>query len=263
MEKDSEDQKAVTVANVLSQTKKSIGKCRKHKIPLQLPIGGVPIPFCPKCVEDLTERDELKKQRLKKDAKKQRALEKKFKGIQIGRRFQDATFDDCEEVCADAKDVKSICMEYAATFTERLKTADSLIFSGSVGTGKNKLAACIAKAAVEAGHTSLHTTVRKMVRKITRTWKTGDCEQAAIDAFSIPDLLIINEIGVQFETKAEELFLTEIIDDRYEAMKCTILISNFYEKELVEILGERIIDRFYEGGSRLLTFKWKSYRRRG
>lgn len=251
------------VANVISQTKKSTGRCRKHKIPLQLPIGGAPVPFCPKCVEDLTQQDELKKQRLKKEAKDQVALKKAFEGIQIGKRFQDATFEDYEEVCADAKNVKSICMEYAATFTERLKAADSLIFSGSVGTGKNKLAACIAKAAVEVGHTSLHTTVAKMVRKITRTWKTGDCEQAAIDAFSIPDLLIINEVGVQFETKAEELFLTEIIDDRYEAMKCTILISNFYEKDLVEFLGERIVDRFYEGGSRLLRFKWKSYRRRG
>ena len=248
--------------NIISGTKKLVGKCNKHNIPLEMPVGGPQIPFCSKCIEEITLKEQKDKKNINLEEKKISSLKKAFDGIRIGKRFKYATFNDFKEVNPDAKKVKSACVTYAATFPARLNSGDGLIFSGNVGTGKNMLAACIARAAVEAGHTSLHTTVLKMIRKVKKTWNTKECEQEAIDSFSKPDLLIINEVGVQFESKTEELYLTEIIDDRYEAMKCTILISNFNEGELSEILGSRVIDRFYEGGSCLLRFPWNSYRRK-
>ena len=264
-EKDSGDQKAnlAEAGSILSEKKKSLGMCKKHNLPLMSSIGDMNIVHCSKCVEEMTEDHEFKKILKRQEERKETALKKAFDGIRIGKRFKDAIFEDYEEVCSDAGKVKSACMKYAATFHDRLKAGDGLIFSGNVGTGKNMLAACIAKAAVEAGFTSLHTTVLKMVRQIKRTWNTKECEQEAIDKFSGPDLLIINEVGIQFESKTEELYLSEIIDDRYEAMKATILISNFKEAELSDILGPRIIDRYYEGGSCLLSFTWGSHRRKG
>lgn len=250
------------MGSILSGKKQSVGICPKHELQLMPSIGGMTIEHCPKCVEEMTDEHEFKKLLARQEERKKSALKKAFNGIRIGKRFKDAIFEDYEEVCPDAGKVKSACMKYAATFHDRLKAGDGLIFSGNIGTGKNMLAACIAKASVEAGFTSLHTTVLKMVRQVKRTWNTKECEQEAIDKFSEPDLLIINEIGIQFESKTEELYLSEIIDDRYEAMKATILISNFQETELSDILGPRIIDRYYEGGSRLLRFTWGSHRRR-
>jgi len=76
------------------------------------------------------------------------------------------------------------------------------------------------------------------------------------------DLLVIDEVGVQFGTDTERMILYEVLDLRYEAMLPVILTSNIRNmKTLEKLLGERIIDRLFEGESRILFFDWESYRR--
>lgn len=81
-----------------------------------------------------------------------------------------------------------------------------------------------------------------------------------ISYFTKPDLLIIDEIGVQFGSDAEKLIMFEIINTRYERMKPTILISNQSKEELAAFIGERVIDRMNDGGGCTLAFTWDSYR---
>ena len=103
----------------------------------------------------------------------------------------------------------------------------------------------------------------KLVRRVKETWGKGseETESQAIRNFTLPDLLVVDEIGVQFGSQAEQIILTEIINDRYEAMRPTIIISNLTVPQLEEILGKRVVDRFYESGGRVLVFNWQSYRR--
>ena len=75
-----------------------------------------------------------------------------------------------------------------------------------------------------------------------------------------PDLLILDEVGVQFGSDAEKLILFEIINTRYQDMKPTILISNLTLVELGKYIGERVVDRMREGGGAILSFDWDSYR---
>lgn len=77
-----------------------------------------------------------------------------------------------------------------------------------------------------------------------------------------PDLLIIDEVGVQFGSDAEKLILFEVINTRYESMKPTILISNLALNKLAGFIGERVIDRMKDGGGCTLAFTWDSYRSR-
>ncbi|EIG27035.1 hypothetical protein HMPREF1054_2009, partial [Haemophilus paraphrohaemolyticus HK411] len=51
------------------------------------------------------------------------------------------------------------------------------------------------------------------------------------------------------------------INERYEAMKPTILISNLSQQELGAYVGERIVDRMREGGGAMIAFDWESYRK--
>ncbi|NHX33749.1 ATP-binding protein, partial [Escherichia coli] len=83
-----------------------------------------------------------------------------------------------------------------------------------------------------------------------------------IRIYTNPDLLIIDEVGVQFGSEAEKLILFEIINTRYERMKPTILISNQTREELGAFIGERVIDRMSDGGGCTLAFTWDSYRSR-
>ena len=80
------------------------------------------------------------------------------------------------------------------------------------------------------------------------------------------DLLIIDEIGVQFSTDAERQILYDVFDRRYEAFRPTFLISNLElrstENQLGvdRILGARIIDRSINSKTKIIRLKNKSWR---
>jgi DNA replication protein DnaC len=97
---------------------------------------------------------------------------------------------------------------------------------------------------------------------VKETWggRSKRAEQEVLDRFSNVDLLVIDEIGVQFETKTEENILFEIINERHESMKATILISNLDYVGFKKIIGERLNDRLFEDW-RILEFNWESYRK--
>ena len=80
-----------------------------------------------------------------------------------------------------------------------------------------------------------------------------------MEKYCYPGLLIIDEIGVQYGTDSERNILFEVINDRYEDMLPTIMISNLPLNELAPLLGERVVDRMLEGGA-VLSFNWPSYR---
>lgn len=188
---------------------------------------------------------------------------KLFKDILIGKRYMGKTFDDYLPPTDNAVAVKEKCMKFVQTLKNRLDNGDSLLMLGEPGTGKNMLSACICQAAVAQGFTALHTTAMKLVRKIKTSWGNLNIdEQEMIDLFAKPDILVIDEIGKQFGSLAEEILLFEAINGRYEEMRSVILISNLGEAGVADYLGPTLIDRFHEGKSSLLTFDWPSYRRR-
>jgi DNA replication protein DnaC len=77
------------------------------------------------------------------------------------------------------------------------------------------------------------------------------------------DLLLLDEVGVQFGSEAEMIQLTEVLDARYSAMKPTLVISNCDRAGLEKFLGVRAVDRLRDNGGMLLVFDWPSWRGRG
>ena len=74
------------------------------------------------------------------------------------------------------------------------------------------------------------------------------------------DLLVIDEVGVQFGTDTEKMILFEILNERYENLKPTILISNLSIESLKKFTGDRVIDRMKENKGKVLIFNWNSAR---
>lgn len=152
---------------------------------------------------------------------------------------------------------------YVADFDEICKTGRSALFIGLPGTGKTHLAVGIGLEVMERGRTVLFTTVMRAIPRVKDAWgrNSRESESEAIAALVFPDLLILDEVGVQFGSDTEKLLLFEILDERYGRRRPTILMSNLPRNEVSAYLGERVFDRLREDGGRFISFTWESYRK--
>lgn len=219
---------------------------------------------CPGCLSD--ELIRLQGDRIRIDeAARKRNIESLLDSLSIPARFESCTLQNYEPVNDDARRALRVCEAYASRWPERLQKGGGLVMCGKPGTGKNHLALAIARHVItEHQSSAVFTTALKIAREYKSTWSKGSTrtEDDVIRYFTRPDLLIIDEVGVQFGSDAEKLIMFEIINTRYERMKPTILISNQTKDELAAFIGERVIDRMNDGGGCTLSFTWDSYRER-
>ena len=219
---------------------------------------------CPECMRDELIRLQVEKIKSDEESRK-RNVEFLLNNLDIPERFKGCTLQNYEPVNDDAKRVLRVCQAYASKWPERLQKGGGLVMCGKPGTGKNHLALAIARHAItEHQSSAIFTTALKIAREYKSTWSKNSTrtEDEVIRQFTKPDLLIIDEVGVQFGSEAEKMIMFEIINTRYERMKPTILISNQSKDELSAFIGERVIDRMNDGGGCTLAFTWDSYRSR-
>lgn len=183
--------------------------------------------------------------------------------VNLPKRFIDCSFENysLSGENSDQKLAFSICRKYAKEFKGRLKVGGCLTLYGSCGTGKTHLASAIINLIASSGYNSNYSKVYDIVQSIKNTWSDrSQTEAQAMQNYLNSDLLVIDEVGMQFGSESEELILFRILNKRYEDMKCTIVISNLDEGGLNKFLGERIIDRLKESGGANIGFKWESHR---
>ena len=237
--------------------------CGEDMIVPTLFILGNSQPYCPVCEfkrSEATARQEEKAKQIEQAARiKQMKIDRYMTDSCIGRRYAGKTFADFRPINQKARENLLACKGFVQNFTTC--SSEMLLLVGNTGTGKSMLAAIIGQMLIQQGFSCLHTTALKVVRKFKDSWKSKDVtETEVLSYFIAPDLLIINEIGMQFGSDTERQYLFEIVDDRYELNKSTVLISNLRVTEVEEFLGDRCMDRIYEEGG-VLSFDWESYRK--
>lgn len=215
---------------------------------------------CPPC-------DEL--ERAKRQAEEQaridrEALERRFDLSNLPPRFCGKTFAEFAAETPSQKLALDVAQSYAKAFPSMRENGTCLAFCGTAGTGKTHLAAAIADEVIRAGYWVRFTSVMRAVRSIKETYRkdSEESEREALREFTQGDLLILDEVGVQFGSDTEKLILFEIINTRYEHVRPTIVISNLAKAGLEEFLGERAFDRLRENNGKLVVFDWPSYRRK-
>ncbi|HCR1072524.1 TPA: ATP-binding protein, partial [Enterobacter kobei] len=181
----------------------------------------------------------------------------------IARRFEACEFANYQAINQDAARNLASCQRYTNSWPERLKAGTGLVMTGNCGTGKNHLAVSIAKTIIRDHLAKVEITdVMRLTRAVKSTWRHNAemTEEDVIERFASLDLLIIDEVGVQFGSPTEMTILQEIINARYESILPTILISNLTFDQLKETIGERIVDRVTDGERNRLAFGWGSFR---
>ena len=132
----------------------------------------------------------------------------------------------------------------------------SLIFIGKVGTGKTHLALSIIR---ECG--GLYRLSSNIVEELRRakSFTAKESEAEILENYGNARLLVIDEIGRGVAGAEEQYMLYQIINERYNRRKPTILISNQTKKDFLNYIGIAAADRLTES-AQVVEFTWQSYR---
>lgn len=217
---------------------------------------------CPACATELAAKEKAE-QDAREHAGRKAAWEQRLGESCIPERFTDRTLNKFVASTPEQAHALAFATAYADGFSEVLKTGRCAMFVGKPGTGKTHLAAGIALRLMRRdGRPVLFTTVMRAIRSVKDTWggNGGKTETQAIAALVYPDLLILDEVGVQFGSDTEKLILFDVLNERYEKRRPTLLLSNFCIEEVQAYLGERIFDRLREDGGEAVAFDWESHR---
>lgn len=216
---------------------------------------------CPRCADETKRRDAEDAKR--KQAEDRRSRIKALIGrAGIPRRFEGRTFENFRAESDGQKRALQVSSAYTERFEDRLRYGGGLVFCGKPGTGKTHLACAIANHVIQMGRSAVFMSVIRAIRSVKDTYRRDSdlTEQQAINALIAPDLLILDEVGVQFGSDTEKMILFEVMNGRYEDVRPTIVLSNLVREELGAYLGERVLDRLQEGGGATVAFDWESYR---
>jgi DNA replication protein DnaC len=216
---------------------------------------------CPACTEAAAaEKAEAEKRA--KAAEREMKVRRLLGNAGIPPRFADRTFDTYAAAGLGQRVALASCRAYAANWPAKLEAGGSLVLTGGPGTGKTHLACAIASAAIREHLASVwFGTVTQLLRHVKDTYRKDSerSEQEAIADLIVPDMLIVDEVGVQTGSDHEKMLMFEVLNERYQQLRPTILISNLNGADLEAYIGQRVMDRFRECGD-IIAFEWASHR---
>ncbi|WP_237577304.1 MULTISPECIES: ATP-binding protein [Mycetohabitans] len=234
---------------------------------------------CPTCNAEVQTREKAEAEAKNREAKLQ-AWQKRIEGAGIPERFQNRSLKSFVAEHPGQKRALAFATSYADGFDDVLKTGHSAVFVGKPGTGKTHLSVGIGLRIMHRDNrTVLFTSVLRAIRRVKESWRRNsqESESDAITHFVQPDLLIFDEVGQQFGSDTEKLILFDILNERYEKRRPTLLLANVpledYRRKddppdlplrpgVISYLGERLIDRLREDGGKIVPFDFESMRGR-
>jgi DNA replication protein DnaC len=152
-------------------------------------------------------------------------------------------------------------MEVAKQIREGLLTARApWLLYGPRGNGKTAFACGAVRMFCEFGRSARYATARDYVGERRDTWGTKRSEDAVLEAWVKPDLIVIDEYQEKFPDVRSDGDLVELIDKRYAAMKPTLLLTNLSREAFSQVAGASVDDRLADGV--VIACPWKSLRGR-
>jgi DNA replication protein DnaC len=141
------------------------------------------------------------------------------------------------------------CKNYAENFH---MPNPGLLLIGQTGLGKTHLSLAIAGKVLSKGFNAVYGSAPDLFRKIEsehfQYYKNTENGGNTMDALQSAELLILDDIGAEFESKFYNSAFYNLLNSRMNAGNPTIISTNFTMEELKERYGDRI-------ASRLLTMK--------
>lgn len=183
----------------------------------------------------------------------------------ISKRLKEATLDNYIPQNRSQKIAKESVKKYIDIFD--LNDPINLLFTGGYGVGKSHLAKSITDGIMQKEnpetkrkYTAIFISVPKLLRKIRSTYNRYSeiSEEDIFEVLETVDLLVLDDIGAERQNDWTEERLFDIIDSR-QGMH-TIYTSNYNEKDLFDLLGERNFSRIVNEDTKILQIEGDNYR---
>ena len=160
---------------------------------------------CPDCERERIEQVEAESASRRAD-EAQKRMEYKLNRVGIPLRYRGKDFASFQAETDAQERARAVAMEFAQNFDQHAAKGTVAIFSGLPGTGKSHLAIAIAQAVMQT-KSVFYTSAIDAVRMVRDTWRKGSekTELEVLDMFASIDLLILDEVGVQYGTDAEQI----------------------------------------------------------
>jgi len=149
-------------------------------------------------------------------------------------------------------------------YARKFNTINSnFIFLGKSGTGKSHLAIAIGNYLILKGKNIFIITISNLMLNIKKSFNNTNknfTEEKIINHLSTVDLLILDEIGIQTESKYEKIIIHQIVTRRTSERKPIGILSNLNYQEIQKVLGTHIMNKIKLKNSLCLNFFWNSYK---
>lgn len=137
----------------------------------------------------------------------------------------------------------NFCKKYADNFSEN---ADSIFMMGLTGLGKTHLSLAIANVVIKKGYSVICGSIGDILRRIEdQQFGRADYESNVMQEILDIDLLLLDDLGSEFEKKFNESALYNIINTRINNSRATIISTNFTIEEMEERYNTRITSRLF------------------
>ena len=138
----------------------------------------------------------------------------------------------------------SSAKKYADDFKVFQKTNTGLIMFGPFGTGKTYLAACVANALIDKGYTCKLITLEDAVHELMDSDEKSYYLSLIVDV----DLLILDDLGAEFQSDFMRAKVFEIINKRYIKRAPLIVTTNMTKNKILQPKEDlrRVMSRLWE-----------------
>ncbi|MBE5913073.1 MAG: AAA family ATPase [Pseudobutyrivibrio ruminis] len=159
--------------------------------------------------------------------------------------YDEDYYEDNSDI--DARSNAKIALERAKNFVQNFREkGGNLLLLGQTGCGKTFLSNCIAKALLDEGISVIYFTASELFRVFEeQTFKKNANVADLHDQIFDCDLLIIDDLGTEFQNSFTTARLFQCLNERLLRSKSTIISTNFSLEDLRDTYSERITSRVF------------------